>query len=193
MQIDEKDLQAIAEYFRNLCKITLLGDERVGKTSLFQRFYSPMEAMHVEYYATIGVDFRTKLVQLPDGVSPTGSTSAKLQVWDTSGAPRFRDIVKSYARVHALIFVFDVTNEASFNAIRDYWTIIADLTEQTARKSILIGNKCDLVGDRCVTKERGVAMARELNMALYLDTSAKDDFCVQEAFAAAALTTFYPT
>ena len=55
-----------------LFKVVLLGDARVGKTSLLKRFVD--DTFTSDYINTIGVDFKTKLVSLKE-------KTIKLQIW----------------------------------------------------------------------------------------------------------------
>uniref|UniRef100_A0A674N2R3 RAB33A, member RAS oncogene family n=1 Tax=Takifugu rubripes TaxID=31033 RepID=A0A674N2R3_TAKRU len=88
-------------------KIIVIGDSNVGKTCLTFRFTGGGFPDRTE--ATIGVDFREKAVEIE------GET-IKVQVWDTAGQERFRkSMVKHYYHnVHAVVFVYDVTNMTSF-------------------------------------------------------------------------------
>ena len=45
----------------------------------------------------------------------------KLQIWDTAGVERFRDLTNSYFRgVHGMIICYDITNASSYNRVPDY-------------------------------------------------------------------------
>lgn len=79
-----------------------------------------------------------------------------------------------------ILLVYDVTDERSFNNIRNW----IRNTEQYASEGvdkILIGNKCDMVDKRVVDKERAEALAEEYGLKL-LETSAKSNVNVDEAF-----------
>jgi small GTP-binding protein len=60
-----------------------------GKSSLLTRFVD--EEFDEEMSATIGVDFKTKIVDC-DG------KRCKLIIWDTAGQERFRTLTSSYYR-----------------------------------------------------------------------------------------------
>ncbi|MGD8605628.1 MAG: Rab family GTPase, partial [Anaerolineales bacterium] len=61
-------------------KVVIVGDANVGKTSLLRRYCEgKFESSRV---ATIGVDFQTKVVDLPDG-------QVKLSIWDMAGQEHF--------------------------------------------------------------------------------------------------------
>ena len=59
---------------------------------------------------TIGVEFLTKKIQLPD-LPPL-----KAQIWDTSGSERYRSITTGhYRQAVGALLVFDITDKASFD------------------------------------------------------------------------------
>jgi Ras-related protein Rab-1A len=72
-----------------LFKVVIVGNQGVGKSSLFIRFCDDNFADN--YLPTIGVDFRFKMVEV-DG------KTCKLQIWDTAGQERFRTITSAYYR-----------------------------------------------------------------------------------------------
>ncbi|OJY26559.1 MAG: hypothetical protein BGO90_08285 [Legionella sp. 40-6] len=81
------------------------------------------------------------------------------------------------------LLIFDVTNEASFLAIRDWLTFIDTYTriDQELRPPIfLIGNKIDLVTNRVVDSIQAQQLANELKIH-YIETSAVTGTNVQEA------------
>ncbi|RTG80941.1 Ras-related protein Rab-18, partial [Schistosoma bovis] len=54
-------------------KLLLIGDSGVGKSSLLMRYTN--DCFESQLSATIGVDFKVKLVTVPDG------TKIKLSIW----------------------------------------------------------------------------------------------------------------
>ena len=59
-----------------MAKVLVIGDGGVGKTAMISRFTD--DRFEMSYTATIGVDFKSKLVKC-------GDTTLKLQIWDTAG------------------------------------------------------------------------------------------------------------
>jgi len=92
-------------------KIIIIGDYRVGKTSLLCK-YTGREYRTPS--STISVDFRVKTLQ-------RNERRIKLQIWDIAGQERFRTAVAGYYRgALGVILVYDVTNRQSFQNI-GYW------------------------------------------------------------------------
>ncbi|CAG8604198.1 8138_t:CDS:2 [Cetraspora pellucida] len=136
---------------------------RVGKSCLLLRFSD--DSFTPSFITTIGIDFKIRTIEL-DG------KRIKLQIWDTAGQERFRTITTAYYRgAMGILLVYDVTDERSFN-------------KQHASEGvnkILIGNKCDWVEKKAITKEQGQQLADEFKIK-FLETSAKANINVEEAF-----------
>lgn len=79
-----------------------------------------------------------------------------------------------------IMLVYDVTDERSFNNIRN-WSRNIDQYASEGVNKILIGNKCDDVERRVVDRERGAELAREYGLK-FMETSAKNSVNVDEAF-----------
>jgi len=155
-----------------LFKLLLVGDSGVGKSSLLLRFTDNI--FSGSFIATIGVDFKIKTVDL-------NGSNVKLQIWDTAGQERFRTITSSYYRgSHGIVVVYDVTNPDSFMNVRK-WIREVDRYVNGGVQKILVGNKCDLVGERKVTFEEAKELSDELGL-IYLETSCKTSINVNIAF-----------
>ncbi|KAL7491056.1 hypothetical protein ACHAWT_000534 [Skeletonema menzelii] len=155
-----------------LFKLLLIGDSGVGKSSLLLRFAD--DTYTESYISTIGVDFKIRTIEL-DG------KTIKLQIWDTAGQERFRTITSSYYRgAHGIIVVYDVTDNESFNNVKQWLHEIDRYACENVNK-LLVGNKCDLEGKRVVSTEQGKEFADGLGIE-FLETSAKTSTNVEQAF-----------
>ena len=107
--------------------------------------------------------------------------TVKLQIWDTAGQERFRTITSSYYRgAHGFIVVYDVTDNESFQHIKDWLHEIDKYACEDVNK-LIFGNKSDLTAKRAVSTEEGKAFADSLGIE-FLETSAKTASNVEEAF-----------
>jgi Ras-related protein Rab-1A len=161
------------EEFDYLFKILLIGDSSVGKTSILLRYID--NTYSGEFQATIGVDFKVSTVKI-------NSKVIKLQLWDTAGQDRFKNIVASYYRgAQGIFIVYDVTNRISFtNVTKWYQETINYLPETTIR--FLIGNKCDMNSPfRVVSHEEASNLANSLGIE-YVETSAKNTINIGDIF-----------
>ena len=101
--------------------------------------------------------------------------------WDTAGQERFRTITSSYYRgAHGIIVVFDVTDQESFNNVKQWLNEIDRYANESVNK-LLVGNKCDLEDKRVVEESTARAFAEEIGIP-YIETSAKNATNVEEAF-----------
>lgn len=155
-------------------KYIIVGDSCVGKSCLLLRLsQNKFENTHD---VTIGVEFGTYTHMMDDG------NSLKLQIWDTAGQENFRSITRSYYRnsVCALV-VFDITKHESYKNVAGWINDIKKNNNSMLPIITLIGNKCDLLTKRQVTKEEAERFAKE-NGITYIETSAKLNHNVKDAF-----------
>jgi len=155
-----------------LIKLLLIGDSGVGKSCLLLRFSD--DSFTPSFITTIGIDFKIRTIDLE-------GKRIKLQIWDTAGQERFRTITTAYYRgAMGILLVYDVTDEKSFNNIRNWIRNIEQHATESVNK-ILIGNKCDMHEKKVVDSARGKALADEYGIK-FLETSAKNSINVEEAF-----------
>ena len=153
-------------------KILTIGESGVGKTCVLRRFVE--DKFLKNHLATIGIDFKTKTLNI-------NNQEIKLKIWDTAGQERFRNITTQYYKgADGIVLVYDVTDEASYDKIRDWREQILSNTQQEDIGLVLLGNKCDME-PRNVTEEMGKKMAEELKVS-YFETSALTGQGIKEAF-----------
>lgn len=172
-----KPVNDAEESFDLLFKLVLIGDAGVGKTCLVQRF---MGGAFVEKHSsTIGVDFTMKTLTV-DG------RKIKLQIWDTAGQERFRTITQSYYRsANGVVLAYDTTRRETFdNCTR--W--LEDVKKYATPNAIilLVGNKIDLAEMRAVPREVAEQFRDQNRMIGHVETSAKDNNNIEDAFVAIA-------
>ncbi|CAH1111270.1 unnamed protein product [Psylliodes chrysocephalus] len=162
----------MAKTYDYLFKLLLIGDSGVGKTCILFRFSE--DAFNTTFISTIGIDFKIRTIDL-DG------KKIKLQIWDTAGQERFRTITTAYYRgAMGIMLVYDITNEKSFENIKNWIRNIEENASADVEK-MLLGNKCELEEKRQVSKERGEQLAIEYGIK-FIETSAKASIRVEEAF-----------
>nr|GLL27919.1 ras-related protein RABE1c-like [Ipomoea trifida] len=173
-----------------LIKLLLIGDSGVGKSCLLLRFSDG--SFTTSFITTIGffclfnatfspplccssIDFKIRTIEL-DG------KRIKLQIWDTAGQERFRTITTAYYRgAMGILLVYDVTDESSFNNIRNWIRNIEQHASDNVNK-ILVANKADMdESKRTVPTSKGQALADEYGIKFF-ETSAKTNMNVEEVF-----------
>lgn len=162
--------------FESSYKIMLIGDSGVGKTCLLVRFKDDT-FLTCNFIATVGIDFKNKIVTIDN-------KKCKLQIWDTAGQERFRSVTHAYYRdAQALLLLYDVTNQSSFDNIRAWLSEIKQYAEEDV-VIMLLGNKVDKA-NRVITKEQGEKLAKQYEVS-FMETSAKTGQNVEFAFMAVA-------
>uniref|UniRef100_A0A161ZXE4 Uncharacterized protein n=1 Tax=Daucus carota subsp. sativus TaxID=79200 RepID=A0A161ZXE4_DAUCS len=121
------------------------------------------------------IDFKIRTIEM-DG------KRIKLQIWDTAGQERFRTITTAYYRgAMGILLVYDVTDESSFNNIRNWIRNIEQHASDNVNK-ILVGNKADMdESKRAVPTSKGQALADEYGIKFF-EASAKTNMNVEEVF-----------
>ena len=112
-------------------------------------------------------------------IIPSNEKTVKIQLWDTAGKKIYNSIIKAtFKKSNAVILVYDVTNESSFIAIKDWIEII----KNSENKAIiaLVAQKCDLK-ERVISEEKGKELANELGVEFF-EVSAKTGDNIEELF-----------
>ncbi len=135
-----------------------------------------------EMEATIGVEFMYLNIKDIDKDDPEKTLS--IQIWDTSGAERYRAITTSHIRgADGAYLVYDVTNESSFRNLSYWYDNIKNSTDNDI-VIYLIGNKSDLIYEqgRIVNKQEAIDFVKEHNLQGYAECSAKNNENISETF-----------
>ena len=126
------------------CKVILLGQGGVGKTSVIRRFVE--KAFSHDYKTTVGSNFLLKRMELDE------ATRMTMQIWDLSGQDSFREIRTQYfLHSHGAIMVYDLTREETLFKL-DKWHV--DFVQKAGNVPLMLfGNKVDLTNERTVNRE----------------------------------------
>jgi Ras-related protein Rab-1A len=156
-------------------KILVVGDAKVGKSSLWSQFRNGSFA--AQYVPTIGVDFELKSFRL-------GGYKIKVQCWDTAGDERFRSIVQQYLTrgVHGVIVVYDITDAKTFEST-EMWLakVVQYCSTEASTPMLLVGNKIDLALQKVVDSSVAMVLADKFG-ASFIETSAKEGVATEAAF-----------
>lgn len=150
----------------------MTGDAAVGKTSLVRRYIQ--HSFKENYLVTIGVQVSTQEIKLDN-------ISIRLLVWDVAGQKSFQSVTPLYFKgADAAIIVFDVTNKETFENIENWLNRVFETEKDSV--VVLCGNKIDMSYARIITPEEAKEKAKQLNLPVYIETSAKTGEGVQELF-----------
>ena len=142
------------------CKITLVGDSGVGKSSIIGRFVTGIFIKDMS--STAGLNYSQKLYE-KDG------KKVNLNLWDTAGQEKFRALGRTfYKDSYIIIIVFDITNRMSFINAKEVWyNEIKNYGEKYNFLS-LVGNKSDKYEEEEVTDEEAISFAKEIDAKFFL-------------------------
>ena len=155
------------------CKVVILGEPGVGKTSIISRYIT--NQFFPVVISTTGASYSTKLLKIEND-------KIKFQIWDTAGQERFRSLAKIfYQNAVAVILVYDITIRDTFEQLKQYW--IKEIKENAPPDIILAlaANKSDKYKDEQVDINEGKELARQLN-AIFKSTSALSSKGIDELF-----------
>ena len=97
------------------CKVVLIGETGVGKTSIISRYISNTFSSCLA--PTPGANFTTKLSYIQEY-----DQWVKFEIWDTAGQEKFRSLAKVfYKNSSVCILVYDITRKISFEELKKYW------------------------------------------------------------------------
>eukprot|EP00501_MAST-03F_sp_TOSAG23-6_P001539 GSMAST32.ASY1.ANO1.1603.1 assembled CDS len=156
---------------REKLKLVLLGEGRVGKTSIVVRFVKGKydEAMQ----STLQASFLSKTINI-------GSDAVVLNIWDTAGQERFHALGPIYYRdADGALLVYDITYAESFTRVK-HW--VKELRKMNRSIPIAIAaNKADLEKDRHVSHSEAESYCESIG-AVHILTSAKTNRGLEEIF-----------
>ncbi|KAI9724590.1 MAG: hypothetical protein M1828_003613 [Chrysothrix sp. TS-e1954] len=159
--------------------ITVCGDGGCGKSSITLRLVR--SAWTSDYDPTI-----------EDSYSVTRSYSGQtyhLHLTDTAGQEEYRGLFGAAALSHAdaFLLVYDITNPRSLEALGHFVQLIDIEAEQRMDRGkavpvkVVVGNKCDLKGEREISAREGMEWARSRG-CMFMETSARECVNVEETF-----------
>ena len=155
-----------------MVKFIIVGDSGVGKSQIIIRFVH--DKFDKAHGATLSCEYGLKHIIY-------NNTDYLVQIMDTAGQEQFKSITRGYYKESAVaIVVYDITDELSFNNIKDW---LEDCKNLAPSKTllVLIGNKIDKEEERAITKEMGEEFATENGM-LFFETSALSGIGIENVF-----------
>ena len=154
------------------CKIILVGESGVGKTSIISRFINKYEE---ETESTLSSYFTNKTI-IVDGYK------INFEIWDTAGQEIYRAVTSLfYKDAYICLLVYDITNKTTFNCIRDYWYENVVSNGMAGILFGVAGNKCDLYEEEDVSEKEAREFSSSINACFQL-TSAKLNTSINDMF-----------
>ena len=157
------------------CKVVLVGDTGVGKTSIIERYIN--DKYDGNQKTTLVSSYTFKKIDIKKY-----NKSVSLDIWDTAGQEVYRSLSKNfYLNASIGILVYDISRKASFESIRDYW--YEQLKTFGEEKMIfdVVGNKTDLFQREEVPENEARNFAKSINAGFHL-VSCKDCVGIKDLF-----------
>ncbi|KAF0382866.1 putative small G-protein Ras2 [Gigaspora margarita] len=141
-----------------LYKIVVLGDGGIGKT------YDP----------TLEDSYRKQVV--------IDDHPCVLEVLDTAGQEEYTALRDQWIRDgEGFVLAYSISSRSTFERIERFHDQITRVKDTHKFPLMLVGNKCDKMTEREVSREEGMNMARRLKCD-FIETSAKTCVNVERAF-----------
>ncbi len=158
-------------------KVALLGDSRVGKTSLVKKFV--YDDFDDNYIVTLGAKTVAKTVMLKTEKGET--LECDLQVWDVLGQKRFKRLQKTFfSGTQGAFIVSDITQPESFKSSEDWTEMLFAVTGPVPLVYAL--NKFDLIDEQKEFKKEDLENIVEQNPGMFFLSSAKTGLNVEAFF-----------
>jgi len=153
-------------------RILIKGQSSVGKTSFFNRL-----SQIKPYWQNI-YPIDSELIFWHERFD---DQDVEFVIFDPTEGRRFRMVPSDFASCDGVIFIYDITNKTSFEAIKMMFEA-QRIGEKIPNWCILVGNKADLKEEREVSYEEGRLMAEKLDGMEFFEVSAKTRDGVEQAF-----------
>lgn len=153
-------------------KVVLLGEGRVGKTSVILRYCE--NKFYDKHISTLQASFFNKKLNI-------AGKRVNLSIWDTAGQERFHALGPIYYREsNGAVLLYDITDPDSFQKVK-LW--VKELRRILGNEVCLciVGNKTDLDKDRNVSAEEAERYAEAVG-AQHHQTSAKLNTGIDQLF-----------
>ena len=156
-------------------KVVLLGNSRVGKTSLIKDLKNDTKTRdYTEYKPTTGA-----------WVTHYDLTaSRRLLITDASGSQEFSPLTNLYLRtLHCVVFVFSLNEPLSLKGLRRWYEVFKQSCTGDASKvaKFVVGTKMDAVHGRTELQEEAICFANSIGAEMWV-TSATKSFNIHELF-----------
>ena len=157
------------------CKMVILGDQGVGKSSITIRYIEGKFKDGAK--PTIGAQFQQIKTTLRNG------NTLRINLWDTAGEEKFRSMLPMYYKdARGALITYDIGSLKSFESV-EYWVnALDDNVKKDNCVLVLVGNKIDIdESEKQVSRDVAQKYAEHHNM-LFFEVSAKTGEGVGELF-----------
>jgi len=161
-------------------KVLIVGDEKVGKTSIVQMITSDGTHFPKQYNMTVGVEETLK-----NYLVPNTSDSVEMYFFDCSGKESlYSKSEQFWEDASIIIAVFDFSQPQSLRNVTKWVDRAMKQAGEMTPSVVLVGNKKDLDNDYYNTPERAqdVDTLCKKYGAKFFEVCAKDNMSLEEPF-----------
>ncbi|KAL9648158.1 hypothetical protein ABK040_007522 [Willaertia magna] len=186
------------------CKIGIVGDSTVGKTSLVKMFKD--RSFPNQYVMTIGAELYTKSIGVPVPTEnhPSEEHTQKedqveLYMFDISGSSIYDAGYEQYIDgINAFIIVYDITNPETYSNLTKWYRLCKGVrASNTSQKKhdksligVLVASKTDMHQFEKITMQQGEEFAKENSLQFFTTSASSDDGNIEQPFLYIADTFF---
>ncbi|CAL5228413.1 g11543 [Coccomyxa viridis] len=140
------------EKSKQKAKFVLLGEGRVGKTSLVSRIIH--NTFNDSQQATVQAAFTSKTVEVD-------KQQVEVAFWDTAGQERFHSLAPLYYRdADAALLVYDITDKQTLQQVQNW---VKELQAMVGAITLtILGNKSDMAKQQAVAEEEARGYAQSI-------------------------------
>ncbi|KAF0508291.1 small G-protein Ras2 [Gigaspora margarita] len=150
--------------------ITVLGDGGVGKTALTIQLC----LNHFTYDPTIEDSYRKQVV--------IDDHCCVLHILDTAGQEEYTALRDQWIRDgEGFLLVYSISSRSTFERVERFHDQIARVKDSKTFPLMLVGNQCDKLTEREVSREEGMNLARRFKCD-FMESSAKTCVNVERSF-----------
>ena len=156
-------------------KVVLVGNTGVGKTSIISRFIN--DSFTPNHLSTLTAAYYSKTLSFDNE-----KKTIKYNIWDTAGQEKYRSMNKiNYRNALVAILVYDITDENSFEDIKNYW--YSELKNNIDKDALIaiVANKNDLYLEEKVSIKELSEYAQSIK-AIYKQTNCMNNIGINELF-----------
>lgn len=156
------------------CKVVIVGDTSVGKTSIIDRFAK--DQFQDSTISTFGCMATSKILK-----RTSDGRNIQVFLWDTAGQEKYRSLSPVYFRGSDFAIVtYDVTNEASLDAVT-FWINQFRSVVGESGEIVIAANKSETIESQEERDKVKQKLERKFQYKTFL-VSAKANFGLQEMF-----------
>ena len=154
------------------CKVIVVGDSGVGKTSIICRY---LNQFRQNEKSTIGASYSNRIEKIDN-------YNISFDIWDTAGQEKFRSINSIFYRdANVCILVYDITRQDTFDSMKTYWYKTVNELGASGIIYGVAGNKVDKFEDEAVDPKFAKEFANGIDAVFHL-TSAYKNTSIDEMF-----------